>query len=40
MNYEFKKYEKSNLVKLDILLNNEKIEALSMIMHKDNAFYK
>ncbi len=40
MNYEFKKYEQSNLVKLDILLNSEKIEALSMIMHKDNSFYK
>ena len=40
MNYEFKKYIKSDLVKVDILLNSEKIEALSMIMHKDNAFYK
>ncbi len=40
MNYEFKKYIQSDLVKVDILLNSEKIEALSMIMHKDNAFFK
>jgi GTP-binding protein LepA len=40
MNYEFKKYIQSDLVKVDILLNNERIEALSMIMHKDNAFFK
>jgi GTP-binding protein LepA len=40
MNYEFKKYEKSDLVKLDILLNNETIEALSMILHKTSSAYK
>jgi len=40
MNYEFRKYVKSDLVKLDIFLNNEKMEALSMILHKSNAVYK
>ena len=40
MNYEFKKYQKSDLVKLDIYLNSEKIEALSMIIHKDNSAYQ
>ena len=40
MNYEFKRYQKSDLVKLDIYLNWEKIEALSMIIHKDNSAYQ
>ncbi|MCK9467242.1 MAG: hypothetical protein M0P94_02845 [Candidatus Absconditabacterales bacterium] len=40
MNYEFKRYQKSDLVKLDIYLNGEKIEALSMIIHKDNSAYQ
>jgi GTP-binding protein LepA len=40
MNYEFKNYQKADLVKLDIFINNEKVEALSRIVHKDNAYYK
>ncbi len=40
MDYEFKGYEKSNLCKLDILLNGDKVDALSIICHKDNAQYK
>ncbi len=40
MNYEFKKYQQSDLVKLDIFLNWEKIEALSMIIHKANSMYQ
>lgn len=40
MNYEFKWYEPSELVKLDIFINNEKVEALTRIVHKDNAYYK
>ena len=39
-NYEFKKYQQSDLVKLDIFLNWEKIEALSMIIHKANSMYQ
>jgi GTP-binding protein LepA len=27
-------------VKLDILINNEKVEALSWVVHQDNAYYK
>ncbi len=40
MNYEFKNYQEADLVKLDIFINNEKVEALSWIVHKDNAYYK
>lgn len=40
MNYEFRNYQEADLVKLDIFINNEKVEALSRIVHKDNAYYK
>ena len=36
--YELKGYEKSKLVKLDILLNGEACDALSMIVHEDSAY--
>ena len=38
MDYEIKGYQKSNLVKLDILLNGEMCDALSIIIHKDRAY--
>lgn len=36
--YELKGYEKSTLVKLDILVNHEEIDALSFIVHSDTAY--
>jgi len=39
MDYELHDYKRSDLVKLDVLLANEIVDALSVICHKDNAFY-
>ncbi len=36
--YELTEYRRSDLVKLDILLNSEMVDALSFIVHKDNAY--
>ena len=36
--YEFKGYVQSELVKLDILINKEEVDALSFIVHKDSAY--
>ena len=38
LDYELKGYEPSRLVKLDILLNGEMVDALSFIVHADNAY--
>jgi len=38
--YELKGFEKSDLVKLDILLNGEMVDALSFIVHKDKAYQR
>ncbi|GFP77051.1 Elongation factor 4 [Clostridium fungisolvens] len=40
LDYELKGYETSELVKLDILLNGDTVDALSMIVPKERAYHK
>ena len=40
LDYELMEYRKSDLVKLDLLLNGETIDALSFITHKDKAYHR
>ena len=39
LDYEFSEYKRSKLVKLDIMLSGEVVDALSVICHEDSAFY-
>ncbi len=38
LDYEFKEYQRSDLVKLDIMLNSEIVDALSFIVHREKAY--
>ena len=38
MDYNFHSYKRSDLVKMDILLSGEVVDALSVICHKDSAY--
>ncbi len=38
--YEFLRFENSNLVRLDVLINGERVDALSLIVHRSNADYR
>ena len=40
LEYNFVRFEEAKLVRLDILINGEKVDALAVILHKDNAQYR
>ena len=40
LDYDFKEYRAADVVKLDILINGEKVDALSVIVHRANSQYR
>ena len=40
MDYEFKEYRASDVVKVDIMLNGERVDALAIIVHRSQATYR
>jgi GTP-binding protein LepA len=40
MDYDFLEYRAADVVKLDLLVNNERVDALSLIVHRSNANYR
>lgn len=40
LDYALERFEPANLIKLDILINGDKVDALALIIHRDNAYYR
>lgn len=40
LDYHFKRFQTANLVRLDVLINGERVDALALIVHRDQAHHK
>lgn len=40
LDYHFTRFQAADLVRLDVLINGEKVDALSVIVHRDQSFYR
>jgi GTP-binding protein LepA len=40
LDYEFKEYRSADMVKLDILINGDRVDALSLMVHRENSHYR
>jgi translation elongation factor EF-4 len=40
LDYNFKRFQASNMVRVDVLINGERVDALALITHNDNAPYR
>jgi GTP-binding protein LepA len=40
LDYEFKRFEEADVIKLDMLINGDKVDALSVMLHKENSYYR
>ena len=40
LDYNFKRFRASNMVRVDVLINGERVDALALITHNDNAPYR
>jgi GTP-binding protein LepA len=40
LDYSFERFQAANLVKLDVLINSDKVDALAIIVHRDQAQYR
>jgi len=40
LEYNFTRFEAAKLVRMDILINGEKVDALAVILHRDNSMYR
>lgn len=40
LDYSFKRFQTADMVRVDIMINSERVDALALIVHKDNAAYR
>ena len=40
LDYNFKRFRASDMVRVDVLINNERVDALALITHRDNSQYR